>query len=97
MQYACKLKVNTEPQIIRYEELIDFGYNCPELTIDELISYGVTNGDSFQIFEEENSREYKMIIYHNRLETPDEVDKRVSKEIAYNKAYDEFHERLNIK
>lgn len=92
MQYACKIKVETNPHVISFKKMIDLGFDIPELTIKDLISHGVTDDNCFTIYQEENQK-YKLVIYCKRLETPEEVQKRVEKEIAYNIAYDIFHSK----
>ncbi len=90
MMYACKLTVNTEPQMISDDKEFNLGYDST-LTISELREYGVTDKGSFQIVDEENTQKFILHVYNKRLETEEEVSIRVAKAIAYNKACDEHH------
>jgi hypothetical protein len=90
--YASKITVKKEPQTIYFEKKIDLGYDVT-LSISELKEHGAKDYDSFRIVCDEFSKKYFLYISFSRLETKEEVDLRVAKEILYNENYVKFHEK----
>ncbi len=90
--YMYPIKINIEPQMVSYEKKFDLGYDST-LTLSQLLEFGVTNENSFQIIEEENTQRYTLYINGKRIETKQETEIRVKREEAYMKGYIEFHSR----
>lgn len=88
--YYSKIKVDKTPQTISKTIKKSLGYEG-ELTISILKELGIGDNDVFNIQENENTNEVFLIYTLKRLETVDEVSERVTKEVSYNKRYDDFH------
>jgi len=86
--YYSKIKISTEPRVLSFERVIELGYDAT-LTIPKLIEYGVNNDNSFSVQLNDDGT-YSLYIDSTRLETIDEVEKRVKTEIAYNKMQEAF-------
>ena len=90
MQYASKIKVNYEPQKIRYEREIDLPDRL--LSLDD-ISKHLKGDEKFHFFHTEHyaDDEVKLVVVGYRYETVEEVKVRVQKEQKYNRNYELFH------
>ena len=93
MQYACRMEVNYEPKIVKYER--HFEISNDYMTLEDLAKY-IKGGEKFTFYEVEQDRwnfNLHISIRGERLETPEETAMRVKRRIEYNKGYDEFHEK----
>lgn len=90
MQYASKIKVNYEPQKIRYEREIDLPDRL--LSLDD-ISKHLEGDEKFHFFHTEHyaDDEVKLVVVGYRYETVEEVKARVQKEQKYIRNYELFH------
>lgn len=90
MQYASKIKVNYEPQKIRYEREIDLPDRL--LSLDD-ISKHLEGDEKFHFFHTEDyaDDEVKLVVVGYRYETVEEVKARVQKEQKYIRNYELFH------
>ena len=82
--YMYPITINRNPQKVTYsrtEYLDDM-----EMSLSELRKY-VEEDETFEFFSED----FELKIYGNRLETEEEMNRRVAKEEAYMKGYNEFH------
>lgn len=92
MMYASKIKVNYEPQKIRYQREVRLPSGL--LTLEDLGKY-LKEGEKFSFFQREEGGigipvDY-ISIYGYRIETDEEVKVRVAKEEKYNENYEKFH------
>jgi hypothetical protein len=90
MMYYSKVKVEPFPKKVSKTIEKSLGYDG-SLSIKFLKELGLTDEDEFCVYENENNREVFISYTLSRLETDKEVAKRVAKEEAYNKRYDEYH------
>ena len=90
MKYYSRVVVDRNPKTISKTIEKSLGYDG-SLTIGFLKDLGIGDNDEFCVYEDENSREIFLSYTLRRLETDDEVSKRVAKEEAYNKRYEEYH------
>ncbi len=92
MMYANKIKVNHEPQKVKYHREVEL----PDGLLDlEDIAKHLKEGEKFGFFQREEGElgvpvDY-IIIYGCRLETDEEVKARVAKAEKYNENYEKFH------
>ena len=90
--YACKIKIDPNPQLIAENHDKQLCCCGDELTIEYLIELGLKPKDKFGICGDDSSG-YTLTYTTYRLETELEVAERVNRAIKYNKGYDEFHRR----
>lgn len=90
MMYYSKINVDKNPKTISKTIKKSLGYDN-SLTIRFLKDLGVGDNDEFCVYKDENTSEIFLIYTLNRLETAEEVSKRIAKEEAYNKRYEEYH------
>ena len=90
MMYYSRIAVDKNPKTISKTIEKSLGYDG-SLTIGFLKDLGIGDNDEFCVYEDENSKEVILSYTLSRLETNEEVSKRVSKEEAYNKRYEEYH------
>ena len=93
MQYYCKIDVKYTPQIINETREIEWPDDY--LTTNDLKKY-IKENEKFSLYikvDEENwTGNIIMIeICSERLETEQELQKRIKKEETYNKNYELFH------
>ena len=96
MMYASKIEIKRYPQEVRFHKEIEL----PEglLTLEILSKY-LTKDESFSI-DSQSERFYSktiLNIYGKRLETPEEVNKRVIKEEKYMEGYYKHHAKYDKK
>lgn len=91
MKYRSKIEVERNPKEKKVVVEKCVGWGEAYLTIDFLKSLGKEDDYEFWLHPEEGSG--KMIISYDstRLETEEEVAKRVAKEEDYNRRYEEYH------
>lgn len=82
--YMYPINIDRDPQKIGYTK--DYELNDSELSLADLRKY-VNEDETFEINYEEN----RIYVYGYKLETKEEVEKRVSKQEKYMKNYTEFH------
>lgn len=72
-----------------------------EMTLSELLKHGVTEDCSFEIAEEGKgegySREYTLYVYLKRLETLEEMQARIIKQLKYMEGYYNHHAKYGKK
>ena len=94
MQYACRMEVDHEPKIVKYERHFEIGNDY--MTLYDLAKY-IKEGEKFSFYEVEQDYLHDAKIFISiigeRLETPEEVEARVKRRINYNKGYEEFHKK----
>ena len=93
MQYAYKIKIKKDPQVIKYEDKIKVPFL---LSLDVLARY-VGNDEIFYVdevkIEDTYDTENILTVKRERMETQSEVKKRVAKEEQYMKGYYALHEK----
>lgn len=96
--YASKIKINREPQKVPCIHKIELPDGW--LTLDILKKY-LNPNDQFSINEEDSGNFFGtttvLTIKGERLETDEEVAKRVAKEEKYMDNYYKFHEKYGNK
>ena len=92
MMYYSRIAVDKNPKTVNKTIEKSLGYDG-SLTIDFLKDLGIGDNDEFYVYENENSKEMFLTYTLSRLETDEEVAKRVAKEESYNKRYEEYHAR----
>lgn len=90
MRYYSRIAVDKNPKTINKTIEKSLGYDG-SLTINFLKELSIKDNDEFYVYEDENSREIFIRYTLSRLETDEEVSKRVAKEEAYNKRYEKYH------
>lgn len=88
--YYSRIAVDKNPKRVSKTIEKSLGYDG-SLTIGLLKDLGLSDNDEFCVYEHENSKEMFLSYTLSRLETYEEVSKRVAKEEAYNKRYEEYH------
>ena len=90
MQYASKIKVNYEPQKIKYQREVELPDGL--LTLNDIGKH-LKDDEKFHFQHTEHyaDDEVKLIVVGYRLETDEEVKVRVAKEKKYNENYEKFH------
>lgn len=90
--FISKRRIDPEPQMIATRMAISIKNG--NLTIAQLREIGLKDDDEFGVYEDEDCviGGYLLVYYtDDRLETEQEVAKRVAEDEAYNKRYDEYY------
>ena len=90
MMYYSRIAVDKNPKTVSKTIEKSLGYDG-SLTIGFLKDLGIGDNDEFCVYECENSKEMFLSYTLSRLETDEELAKRIAKEEAYNKKYEEYH------
>ena len=90
MMYYSRIAVDKNPKKVNKTIEKSLGFDG-SLTISFLKDLGIGDNDEFCVYEDENNKEVIISYALSRLETDEEVSKRVAKEEAYNKRYEEYH------
>lgn len=77
--YMYEIKINREPQIVRYEEERKI-----ESCLLQLSDLQFVGSDKFDIECDSDKNVYTVTVYRERLETEDECSRRVLSEERYN-------------
>ncbi len=83
--YMYPITIKRKAQKVRFDEVIEL----PEMLTIQLLSKYVSN-EQFTVSVNEWN-DHTLTIYKERLETPEEVKTRVSKEVAYMAEYKKRH------
>lgn len=89
--YYSLLEIKRTPQTIIESKDFSLGRDA-RFTLEILRGYGVTEENSFDINTNEDG-EMDLTVYHPRLETQEELDKRIKREEQYNKNAIAFKEK----
>ena len=94
MMYACKIKVDYEPQKVRYSRKVELPDRL--LTLDDIGKH-LKEGEKFHFVYTESliEDEVNLLIIGYRFETDNELKERVSKQERYNHNYEKFHSKKN--
>lgn len=89
--YMYPIKIKREPQNIYYTREIELEKPC--LTLAELRKYNITEDETFSIGEKYEAQFPTSVLYVSgwRIETSEEVSKRVEGEEKYMENYNKFH------
>lgn len=93
--YMYPIIIKREAQVVFFEKEFDLGTR-PKLTLAMLKKFGVTDDNTFSVYEESGDGDYTLYVNGKRLETQKELDKRVKREETYMKNYTEFHANKKI-
>jgi len=90
MKYYSKVVVDYSAKTVRttIDKKLDLD-GC--ITMRALKALGVGHDDELCFYADEETKQISISYTLTRLETPEETSKRISKEEAYNKRYDEYH------
>ena len=79
--YMYPIQIKREPQVIHFTEIVNFDED--RLTLEMLAFVGK---DNFSVYEN-SLQQYEITVFRSRLETPEEVKRRVEKEEKYMEEY----------